>query len=113
MVFNIFVSDIVILRDQIKIDNLDAPLHQTLAIYIAISRWSPISDDLRHIVVYMLYIENYCMKFLDGVVLKARSMVSLSLTLYCNHNLRKLSAFSNSPPVPGLTNRKQPGHLRQ
>ena len=47
------------------------------------------------------------MKFLDGVGLMTRSMVSLLLTLYCNQNWRKLSAFSNSAPVPGLSNIKQ------
>ena len=59
---------------------------QSSAIYIAISRWSSILSDLRHIVVYMLYIEKYCMKFIDVVVLMTRLMVSLSLTLYCNQN---------------------------
>ena len=63
-------------------------LFERIAYYkeLLISCWSSILSDLRHIVIYMLYIEKYCMKFLDGVVLMTRSMVSLSLILYCNQN---------------------------
>ena len=42
---------------------------QRCAIYIATYRWPSISRVLRHIVVYLMYIEEHCLKFIVGVVL--------------------------------------------
>ena len=56
---------------------------QRCAINIATYRWPSISRVLRHIVVYLMYIEEHCLKFIDGVVLIACFLAGLSLILYC------------------------------
>ena len=45
------------------------------------NQWFPISRVFWYIIVYMLYIDNLCLRFLDGIVLIKVSF-QLSLMLY-------------------------------